>query len=85
MTSSKFSFLIPLSIESDDRLRNVSLCIRYLRKHLPDCSIIVKECDSEMRLPEYLRDEVYYSFEKNDSNVFHKTRYFNEMLNEVTT
>jgi hypothetical protein len=80
MNSSDFTFIIPLKIESADRRRNTTVCIKYLKKYLPDCTIIVKESDDTQKFPEELLEHVTYIFEKNDSEIFHRTRLLNEML-----
>lgn len=85
MNGKNFSFLIPLRIESPDRERNTDLCIRYLKRHLPDCTIFVKESDVKSRFPKRLRNLVNYEFEKNTEPFFHRTRILNEMLFKVET
>jgi hypothetical protein len=85
MTGKNFSFLIPLRIESPDRERNLKLCVKYLKRHLPACTIFVKESDEKPKFPKSLKSLVNYEFEKNSDSFFHRTRILNEMLFKVDT
>ena len=90
------TFIIPLRIESVDRMRNVITSLCYLLANF-DTSIIVKEGDSqsvfaENVLPvvkEFLEvDEIpnlLHVFEDTSASEFHRTRYLNEMTHMATT
>lgn len=83
------TFLIPIRIDSSDRLRNLFLTLKYLLNYT-STNIIVKESDSESKYDKYLKhffsdDEVKYIFEKNDNILFHKTKILNDMISEAQT
>jgi len=89
------TFIIPVKIESDDRLRNaITVCCFLLSKF--DTNILVKEVNSDPvfenealpQIKEFIGDisNISYYFEKeSDNTFFHKTRYFNELLSKCDT
>jgi hypothetical protein len=88
------TFIIPVRIESSDRLRNVITTTAFLLENF-DTNIIIKEVDSESlfqrdALP-ILKDildveiNVNHIFEKSDSTLFHRQRVLNEMIAESKT
>lgn len=78
------TFIIPVCIESDDRLMNFKTTYQYLRKTL-NTNIIIYECSVEPIIHKLIADDVTYIFEKNDSPYYHRTRHLNYMLNMVKT
>lgn len=88
------TFIIPIRIESSDRLRNVITTTAFLLETF-DTNIIIKEVDSESifqrdALP-ILNDildneiDVNHIFEKSDDPLFHRQRVLNEMIVESKT
>jgi len=88
------TFIIPIRIESSDRLRNVITTTAYLLENF-DTNIIIKEVDSESifeneALP-ILKDildvnvNVNHIFEKSDEPLFHRQKVLNEMIMEADT
>ena len=89
------TFIIPVKIESDDRLRNaITVCCFLLSKF--DTNILIKEVNSDPvfenealpQIKEFIGDisNISYYFEKeSDNTFFHKTRYFNELLSKCDT
>ena len=89
------TFIIPVKIESDDRLRNaITVCCFLLSKF--DTNILIKEVNSEPvfenealpQIKEFIGNtsNISYYFEKeSDNTFFHKTRYFNELLSKCNT
>ena len=88
------TFIIPIRIESQDRLRNVITTTAFLLENF-DTNIIIKEVDSESifqrdALP-ILNDilevdvNVNHIFEKSDEHLFHRQRVLNEMIYESDT
>lgn len=83
------TFIIPVRIESDDRLRNIITVLCYIISNF-DTNIILKEVDTnpifeEYGLPqiqEYCSDVscLKYIFEKTDDSVFLREKILNEML-----
>ena len=91
---SKATFIIPIRIESSDRLRNVITTTAFLLENF-DTNIIIKEVDSESvfkrdALP-VLKDildvdvNVQHIFEKSDEPLFHRQKVLNEMVMETKT
>jgi hypothetical protein len=88
------TFIIPIRIESTDRLRNVIATTAFLLENF-DTNIIVKEVDSESifqkeALP-ILKDilevdiNINHIFEKSDNLSFHRQMVLNEMIFESNT
>ena len=89
------TFIIPVKIESDDRLRNaITVCCFLLSKF--NTNILIKEVNSEPvfenealpQIKEFIGNtsNISYYFEKeSDNTFFHKTRYFNELLSKCNT
>ena len=83
------TFLIPVKLESQDRVRNLRTVITYLVSNY-DAKIIVKECDTEPRFESLVgtqnfKDRINYSFEKQTQSFFHKTKLLNDMIEMATT
>ena len=92
----KTTFIIPLRIETADRMRNIITILIYLARNF-DTKIIVKEVDEssvyerevlpilEQALePEWL-ECITHIFEKSDDFTFHRTKILNDMLWMVDT
>lgn len=84
------TFIIPVRIESLDRQFNFLRVMQYLCNTL-ETNIIIKECDVSSKC-ELLLKKVFtnnsiitYLFEKSDNPIFHRTRFLNEMLSQVST
>jgi hypothetical protein len=88
------TFIIPIRIESEDRLRNVITSIAFLHERF-DTHIIVKEVDKESvyekRALPILKDildeevKVKHIFEESDEPLFHRQKVLNEMVMECKT
>jgi hypothetical protein len=88
------TFIIPIRIESPDRLRNVVTTTAFLLENF-DTNIIIKEVDAESAfkrdalpiLTDILDVEinVNHIFEKSNDTLFHRQRILNEMIMESTT
>ena len=46
------TFIVPLRIDTDDRLRNIILTTSFLLTHF-ECTIIIKESDSEKKFEQW--------------------------------
>ena len=88
------TFIIPIRIESSDRLRNVITTTAFLLENF-NTNIIIKEVDSESifkkeALP-ILKDildveiNINHIFEKSDEPLFHRQKVLNEMIYESKT
>ena len=91
---SEATFIIPIRIESQDRLRNVITTTAFLIDNF-DTNIIIKEVDSESV---FIRDvvpvlkdfydvdtHIFHIFEKCNEPLFHRQKVLNEMIAEAKT
>ena len=91
------TFIIPIRLESEDRIRNIITCLVYLLDNFK-ASYIIKEHDktsvfNEVVLPqleEYFGDDlknidIRHFFVQSDDPVFPRQRLINEMIEEVKT
>jgi len=88
------TFIIPIRIESDDRLRNVITSVAFLLENF-DTNIIIKEVDSRSVFKEdaipILEDildepvEVNHIFEYSEEPLFHRQKVLNEMIMVAST
>ena len=94
---SQATFIIPVRIESPDRLRNVVTTTAFLMENF-NTNIIIKEVDKEsvfhrdaLPLLESVLDQeniftnFNYIFEQSDDPLFHRQRILNEMVLEADT
>lgn len=90
------TYIMPVRIESADRLRNVITSVTYLLKTLPDAKVIVKEVDKESVFAEQAlpviekhvdksKANLLHVFEKSESDLFHKTRILNDLIEMAPT
>lgn len=91
---SKATFIVPIRIESEDRMRNVITSILFLLDNF-DTNIIVKEVDNKSVFEEDVLSQIkdcigdvknlIHVFEKSDDPVFYRMKVLNEMLSITTT
>lgn len=75
------TFIIPLRIDSEDRIRNIKLTSKFLLDHF-DSKIIIKECAGEQRLDisDIQDPRLTYLYEYSPNEMFHKTKLLNDMI-----
>ena len=89
------TFIIPVRIESKDRMRNVITVLCYLLENF-DTKVILKEVDTESvfekevlpQVKDYLGDAINnltHVFEQSDDPVFYRMKIINEMLHMSDT
>ena len=89
------TFIIPLRVDTGDRLRNVVLSTAFLLNKF-DTNVIIKEVDSERRFEAYclpiierLADTTnlnhIFEMETRTDDAFHRTKILNDMVMEATT
>ena len=89
------TFIIPIRIESEDRMRNVVTVLAYLLKNF-DTKVILKEVDVESvfedqvlpQIEDFLGDNIdnlTHVFEKSDDPVFYRMKILNEMIDMADT
>ena len=91
---SKATFIIPIRIESTDRLRNVITSTAFLLENF-ETNIIIKEVDTESVFQEQAMPileeicnvpvDLVHLFERSDEPLFHRQRVLNEMIMEAKT
>jgi hypothetical protein len=82
------TFTIPLSIESEDRKKNLTILLDYLYKYF-DTNVIICESDKEMKIKQFWKQEwssfCRLLFLENKTSFFYKTRLLNTMTKTVKT
>lgn len=88
------TFIMPLRIESQDRLRNIVLSLSYLLKNFKT-NVIIHEVDEDSKFQKHVAPQLKHLFddlsaitliyEENNDSVFHRTRILNDMLMETKT
>lgn len=79
------TFIIPIKIDSEDRMNNYKMIIHHLTT-LFETNIIV--CESDLTSHEsdlVIHDSIDYMFIKSDDEFFHRTRILNLMTKRATT
>lgn len=76
------SFLIPVRIDSEERLTNLLLVIEFIKMHF-DTTILVLEADKNEMVKHSLID--HKIFIEDHNVVFYRTRYLNQMTKESKT
>lgn len=84
MNTSDITAIIPVKVDSEDRLKNINTTIAFLLKH-HNCKIIVKEVDESQKTNLPKHERLRFIFEKTNSILFHRTKILNEMLLSVDT
>lgn len=84
------SFIIPIKIESQDRLRNCITILSYLLNVVPEAKIYIKEVDAESVFTQHALpvlkknvsvENIHHTFQFNPANaLFHRTRYINDLF-----
>ncbi len=77
------TFLIPIRIDSSDRLENLEIIINYLQKSF-DTNIIVLEADKNQRVIN-LPEGVQYYYICDGKEWFHRTKYLNILIKKART
>lgn len=83
--SNILSFVIPVRIDSQERLRNITAVTSWLEQ--TQCAIYILEADATQQIPQELcnRVSINYTFVKDENPCFHRTKYINELLNKSKT
>lgn len=91
---SNATFIMPLRIESQDRLRNIIISLSYLLNNFKT-NVIIEEVDKESKFQKYVAPElekliddlssITLIYEENGNPIFHRTRILNDMIMETTT
>jgi hypothetical protein len=82
------TFIIPVCIESEDRLNNAKTVLGYLNHHFKTNVKVHEMTDSETKLiflDEFKNLNIEHIVEQSNLSEYHRTRQLNEMLDRVTT
>lgn len=81
-----FTFLIPLRIDSVNRLENTLVSLEYIRSNF-DTQVSVLEASERNTelLKRLLPQGINYVFVEDMDNIFHRTRYINQLTRSVDT
>ena len=88
------TFIIPIRLESQDRLRNIITSTCFLLDNF-DTNVLIREVDATSVFTESALPQIYefcddisglkHSFVKSDSPTFHRQKVLNEMIDECST
>lgn len=79
------TFLIPLRVDSQERIENINTVISNLQIHFKT-NIIVLEADSTQNYyPEYEFEGFKYSFIKDNNEIFHKAKWISRLMSFAVT
>ena len=81
------TFIIPVRIDSDERIRNITTVLKYLTKYF-DTNIIVMEDDVQPKvatLVSQIDPNIKYIFNQNNNPLLHRTKMLNDMIKMSTT
>lgn len=79
------TFCIPIRIESFYRIQNIKALLKYLDKYL-DTNYLILEADKTKHFENDMNiQNVDYLFVEDNDIIFHRTKYINQMLNQVQT
>ena len=84
MNTSDVTAIIPLRIDSEDRLKNLQTTVSFLLKFF-DFKIIIKEVDVVQNVFLPKNNRLKYIFEFSENKYFHRTKILNDMLLLVDT
>lgn len=80
------SFLIPIRLDSIQRLENLLVVVDFLRSYF-DSPILVYEASSYPTgiVPSLIEKKVVYKFEEDKDDIFHRTKYINKLVTLSST
>jgi hypothetical protein len=84
------TFIIPVHLESQDRMRNLCFVLSYITKNF-NTNIIIHESDLSPKIPNILNSffpsqkGIDYMFTKMENKIFYRTKLLNEMLVKTKT
>lgn len=83
---SDVTFVIPVRIDSLERIDNLLMVTQYILSHCDTHLVVVEACKRDTGiLKKLLHPSINYFFEPDDLEVFHRTRYINALAKIVDT
>lgn len=80
---SDVTFVIPVRIDSDERLANLTTLLRVLEREFTTHIIVLEADKTQFFTPE--NENIKYHFIYDDDPVFHRTKYINQLLGLSST
>lgn len=77
------TFIIPIRIDSQDRIDNINLTADYILSNY-DTTVMIYEYDTEKKY-DAINDNIKYKFVYDDKKFFHRTKVLNDMIDDSTT
>lgn len=83
------TYIIPVKIESEDRLKNIITSVTYLLKNFPESKILIKEVSEKNIFSTHAIPKIKtytdiknltYIFEKSSDLLFYKTKILNDLI-----
>jgi predicted glycosyltransferase involved in capsule biosynthesis len=78
------SFLIPVRIDSADRIENLEIIVQYLCIYF-NTTIQVTEVDQQSLLSKSIKESICYNFQKSHAPVFQRTKINNHLIHSCRT
>lgn len=80
------TFIIPVRIDSQDRINNLFTSVRYIQKHF-NTNILIYEEDKDSKLQNsiHLLGDAKFIFNKSDNQLFYKTKCINNAVKIIET
>lgn len=75
---------IPVRIDSKQRVRNLEILIGFLRNKIKTNILIIEEGYTS-QIPESIKKDVQFVFVPQEQELFHRTKYINQMLSLTNT
>jgi len=79
------TFIIPVKIDSLDRLNNLEIVLNYLNSNFDTTIIIYEVYNSKPNIPKVMLEYCYYLSEKSTTPYFHRTKILNKLSEYVNT
>ncbi len=76
------TFLVPVRIDSPERLENLQLVVQFIRNYFKT-GVIVLEADRQEKV--HLQKDIIKIFREDHAPIFHRTKYLNQMTRMATT
>lgn len=80
MNYNNLTLLIPIRIDSDDRLENIKMMLEYTLDIFKGIHIILLEADKTKKIPKELLKNIEYLFVSDYDEIFHRTKYINKLI-----
>lgn len=73
------SFLIPIRVDSNDRIENLKIVVNYIQSVF-STTIIILEADNLQKIDPSTLSGITYHFVEDNNPIFHRTKYINHLI-----